>query len=1638
MRSKTQYGLFTILFILLVWGQSVDARANDKVLKIAIVDDLAPYSFIDANGIAQGMLVDYWTLWSAKTGYGVEFFPFALKESVSALSRSQVDIHAGLSRQEQRMNLVEYLPIVYPNKGFLYVKKSATSRTDLSLEETLATRIVGVIEGSSYELYFQDYFPHITLKRFKNTTQLTRAINQNQITAFANESSVSWLLLLQTLQYNTFDKVEIDFPDNGFHAAVAVNNFSLRSIVQEGMEKISEVERVALIEKWIANSTQRQFSNSEMIARAAVITLTVEERAWLQAQPMTYIAVENNWPPFYFIDHNNEGVGYNIDLINTINKNLHINLLPKLYDTWHQGFKALERDEIAGVLSLSWSEERAKTVAYSPVYSYSPHHIIVRQDNNSISTANDLSGAKVSLFENHLLSKILVKQITDLTPVYIITPQQGLDQVQNGVSDSVLSSRPNHQQLSDMGLKISGKVYSKASEYAIGSLKKNRIISSIIAKGVSSITAQQRKQMHDKWLRSSVATPSMFSSQERQYIAKSVPVRVGAMPLKPVISIKNNQISGIVGDMLQEVSKLSGLKFEVVEARDWNELFISFKQQEIDVLPITYKLNEREKYALFGEPYFNLSLSIFVREGDSKLNSLSALRGKRVAMVKHSTYSNIVAAKYPTLSIVDTVDIEHSLSLLLNNEVDAVLGIGVVTEQVIVDGLYQGILRISQTQIKPRALHFMSLKNKPLLHSIVNKSLRAINKQAMARIIDKWIGSPSTKGTVKGALGMGRPPYVIQHQSTKGIEFDLVQRVLGLSNIKIISAKNFSTPQLEKILAQDSSFDFAVTVKKTRDDLYYSDEFITFNNVAISRKNSGFDLNNVADLAGKSIVAFEGAHQYLGEEYAALYNDGLFGENYQELNLQALQVERFITGKADVAILDENIFRFLARQYGYSNVDSFNINSTIFPDNSVRVSFKNNNLRDLFDRNLRVIRQSGEYQKIIDDYVNGMTVEKNEIASLIANVMANEIYAGNVAEIQHLSRLFTSLEHIVKVEIFNNNEILFSSHENTQPYFTHHESTRSISGYTQRVGDVRIYFDDAKLSQKIDEHDFIPPINLFKSWVRYKSIKEIYRRFGYSSRKIEFTPLEKHYIDSRVPITFSNSMWGPLFLVNGDKYQGLVADYLSLISERSGLEFSFQPKSSWPQIIREFNHKSIDLLPSVSFDASDKLTSAKLTKPYASFSFSIVMNEQGRFVNTIEELAEYTFAIPKGYSSSHYLKTNHPTLQFIEVESPEQALRLVRNGKADVFVGHLAVVSRQLDHNFPDLKVVGLLEAQYLHKMMVHADDEILLAILNKSIDAITLEQHQEIENRWMRYQISTAVDYTIIYQIVAVFSVFIFLILAFVRRLSSSKKQLERSIFELKRTQQHLVESEKMAGLGGLVAGVAHEINTPVGIGLTAVSHFVEITSGLQRAYDDNNISKTSLERYLKDATEVSYIINRNLERTAELVKSFKQISVDQSSDEIRTFNVADYVNEILVSVSHITKRSQAKVTLICDPHLRIESCPGALSQILSNLVINSTIHGYPNNEPGHIIITITANKPMITLEYQDDGVGIVADHLSKIFDPFFTTNREHGGSGLGLNIIYNIVTSRLGGTIECISAIGEGTKFNITFNVVNTQKRK
>jgi signal transduction histidine kinase len=264
---------------------------------------------------------------------------------------------------------------------------------------------------------------------------------------------------------------------------------------------------------------------------------------------------------------------------------------------------------------------------------------------------------------------------------------------------------------------------------------------------------------------------------------------------------------------------------------------------------------------------------------------------------------------------------------------------------------------------------------------------------------------------------------------------------------------------------------------------------------------------------------------------------------------------------------------------------------------------------------------------------------------------------------------------------------------------------------------------------------------------------------------------------------------------------------------------------------------------------------------------------------------------------------------------------------------------------------------------------------------------------------------------------------------LRTSKEKAESALLELNAAQQNLIDAERLAALGGLVAGVAHEVNNPIGISLTVASSFARRTEMFEAELrSDSGLRRSQLEDFVRTSRDASAQLVANLHRAGELIQSFKQVAVDRSHAERRQFSLGEATDQIIASLRPVLKRAPIELTLDVPEGLIIDGYPGSYGQILTNLFLNAVNHAFADGRAGTIAI---AARPRghddVEINFADNGAGMTPDVQRQAFDPFFTTRRNEGGTGLGLHIVYNLVTQQLGGRMMLESRLGQGTTFRI-----------
>ena len=263
---------------------------------------------------------------------------------------------------------------------------------------------------------------------------------------------------------------------------------------------------------------------------------------------------------------------------------------------------------------------------------------------------------------------------------------------------------------------------------------------------------------------------------------------------------------------------------------------------------------------------------------------------------------------------------------------------------------------------------------------------------------------------------------------------------------------------------------------------------------------------------------------------------------------------------------------------------------------------------------------------------------------------------------------------------------------------------------------------------------------------------------------------------------------------------------------------------------------------------------------------------------------------------------------------------------------------------------------------------------------------------------------------------------------LRAAKDRAEKALDDLREAQQNLIAAEKLAALGGLVAGVAHEVNNPIGISLTVASSFARRCDEFAKEVGAGPLRRSRLDEFLEGGRDAANQLVANLQRAGELVQSFKQVAVDRSHADRRPFDLRESTDQIVASLRPVLKKSQITLSVDVPAGIVMDSYPGSYGQVLTNLFLNSVVHAFPDGRAGSVIVEARQVRDDVDIFVSDDGVGMSEEIQRRAFDPFFTTRRNEGGTGLGLHIIFNLVTQQLGGRLAFESRLGWGTRFRIT----------
>ena len=533
-----------------------------------------------------------------------------------------------------------------------------------------------------------------------------------------------------------------------------------------------------------------------------------------------------------------------------------------------------------------------------------------------------------------------------------------------------------------------------------------------------------------------------------------------------------------------------------------------------------------------------------------------------------------------------------------------------------------------------------------------------------------------------------------------------------------------------------------------------------------------------------------------------------------------------------------------------------------------------------------------------------------------------------------------------------------------------------------------------------------------------------------NENKIYLTKKEKQWLEKHKNITYSGTDWVPIHgYAKEGGLEGILEDILKLVSKKLDINVEFEKKENWSEVLTGIKDKSLDFAIAAG-ETKDRKSYGLFTKKYTSFPLVIVTKNDVSYISKTSELNNKTVAVGKNYTAHEFLRDNYPKVKLFVVKDTAEALAAVSSNKAYAMVDILPVAANKIrEMNFENLKISGETEYKFDIKSLVRNDYPQLVSILNKGINNLNKKEIDEIVSKWLSVKYVNEIDYTMVTEIILFFTVII-IIIVYVqnRRLKENNIKLQSTLNDLNRTREDLIEVQKMATLGELVAGVTHEVISPLSVGIMGGSYIVDLTNEIKNSYKNDEMDEEEFHDYINSVSETSKSITLNLNRTKELINSFKDVAVDQAIEEKRDFVVKSYIDEIILSLKSKLRNTRVSIVVDCDNKIVIKSYPGLIAQILINFINNSLLHAFKENEEGEIKIIIKEKANILILNYSDNGKGVSLDNQEKIFEEFYTTKKGNGGTGLGLFIVKKIIKNKLKGNIDFKSEEGLGVDITVT----------
>ncbi|MCH4886094.1 transporter substrate-binding domain-containing protein [Acidaminobacter sp. JC074] len=549
---------------------------------------------------------------------------------------------------------------------------------------------------------------------------------------------------------------------------------------------------------------------------------------------------------------------------------------------------------------------------------------------------------------------------------------------------------------------------------------------------------------------------------------------------------------------------------------------------------------------------------------------------------------------------------------------------------------------------------------------------------------------------------------------------------------------------------------------------------------------------------------------------------------------------------------------------------------------------------------------------------------------------------------------------------------------------------------------------------------------------------------------VELSEEEIEWLESHPVIRFAGDpAWPPIdFFERGQK--GLGVDYLKVIQDAVDIKIEYVYLDTWDQIVEAMKKKEVDVILG-SYHASREehmiFSQEILSLPYIFVTRSDYDEDFG-----LNELKNMRVATVEGWLLNDVLRENHPGIELVPYPSVADALRAISFGEEDVLIQELASVSYEIETNkITNLKYKQEYPRSVDVRFIIREDYEPLLSIVDKVIDDMSSDEKKTIYNKWISLSITPFYKNPVYLMVILMLVFLIILSIVWFKLLKRQialktqelkvelehknviQKQLEEAIEQQNEMQHEMIRQERMASLGSMVAGISHEVSNPLGVCLTTNSAFMSRLNKLKYAYEKDNLKKNQFIEFIRVAEDAGKLTEVNLERAIQTISSFKNMAIQQMQDNKELINVQYFLDDIVETLKYELKKNHVDINILCSDSLIILGDVGAFTQIFTNLILNSIIHGFVEDTDHKIDIKASIIDQVMIIEYRDNGVGIPEENIDQVFKLFFTTKKDQGGSGIGLHIVRNLLKEKFEGDITCSYTEEPGVLFTLQIPIKN-----